>query len=844
MATNDKTVKVTLVAVAQPYIKGTNEAAAATRKLGRDIDGVSRDSKGLETSTKGAAGSIKGLGAAAGAIAGTALVSFMTDAVQAAGNLEQSIGGVNAVFGDTADQIHAFGEGSADAVGLSTNAFNELVTVTGAMLKNKGLEDFTQKSIDLVKVGADLSATFGGTAKDAVEALNAAMRGESDPIERYGISLNETAVNAELAAKGLDKLEGAALDQAKAQARIDIIMRQSADATGAFAREADTLQGQQQRLTAEWENAKAELGQALLPVLTDVMSALRGGVDVVVAVADAFEKIPGPVKAFAAALVGFRLLRGPVSSFLTGTIEDLRKTRLELDSTTKSVGRTDKAMRLLTAGTVVVGIASVARGLQDAAAAANVADVEVSGLAETLGQISSGGRLSGGIADIFRDEGGLLQAKEQFVGATEAIDRFATVAFDALSDSNYSKVIRFLQPGAEATLEKYITQIDQALAQMVAGGNIDGAQAALDSLLSGIDDPQVAEAARRRFVLFGEAVKGSGDEAKDAAPKVDTYAQQTQDLADKTQKAADLQKQLARAILDVSDAAVSADQAEADWQAAIDNATAALDENGRTATKSKQALDLTTEAGRNNQDALIAMRDAALANAEAMLQQGDETSKVKGKIEDAREEFIRVAEKMGLSKDAAKRMADEYGLTKGKVDNLKTAMDKIPEEVKSKVEMDTAAALRELAILKGALNENLDKTVTIRTRYVGSAGTSGIGTAKYGKGPLEFADGGHVSGAGTATSDSIPAWLSNGEYVVKAAAVDKYGKHFLDNLNAMRFADGGFVSRMQPSPSMDLDRLAAMISSGGSGLTVNVAGADPHRAAREVIDAWQWEVAR
>jgi hypothetical protein len=54
--------------------------------------------------------------------------------------------------------------------------------------------------------------------------------------------------------------------------------------------------------------------------------------------------------------------------------------------------------------------------------------------------------------------------------------------------------------------------------------------------------------------------------------------------------------------------------------------------------------------------------------------------------------------------------------------------------------------------------------------------------------------GGMVAGAGTATSDSIPAYLSNGEYVVKADAVDQYGIGFFDQLNAQKFADGGLVN--------------------------------------------------
>ena len=89
MATNDKTVKVTLVAVATPYAKGMNEAATATNKLGREIDGTGQK-------VGKASGALKGMAVAGAAVAGTALVAFLQDAVTAVGDLEQSVGGVNA----------------------------------------------------------------------------------------------------------------------------------------------------------------------------------------------------------------------------------------------------------------------------------------------------------------------------------------------------------------------------------------------------------------------------------------------------------------------------------------------------------------------------------------------------------------------------------------------------------------------------------------------------------------------------------------------------------------------------------------------------------------------------
>ena len=76
----------------------------------------------------------------------------------------------------------------------------------------------------------------------------------------------------------------------------------------------------------------------------------------------------------------------------------------------------------------------------------------------------------------------------------------------------------------------------------------------------------------------------------------------------------------------------------------------------------------------------------------------------------------------------------------------------------------------------------------------------------------KFAGGGLVSGPGSATSDSIPARLSAGEYVVRAAAVSQVGVAFLDSLNGLSagprfkggelaFAAGGLVPEVKVPPA-------------------------------------------
>jgi hypothetical protein len=64
---------------------------------------------------------------------------------------------------------------------------------------------------------------------------------------------------------------------------------------------------------------------------------------------------------------------------------------------------------------------------------------------------------------------------------------------------------------------------------------------------------------------------------------------------------------------------------------------------------------------------------------------------------------------------------------------------------------------------------------------------------------VKAASGGYVSGPGTPTSDSIPAMLSNGEYVISARAVQAAGVPMLDNINKM--ASGGMVSYNVPKMS-------------------------------------------
>lgn len=232
-------------------------ATSAVTAFNKTRDGAQAMRDGLDKASRAATLALGAITAAA------------WGAASAASEAEQAVGAVQSVFGSVSDDVLKQAESAAQAVGLSKQAYNQLASVLGAQLKNMGVSSsqLAAETDTLIRLGADLSATFGGTTADAVAALSSLMRGERDPIERYGVSIKAADIQARLASQGLSELEGEALRMAETQATLALLTEQTAAAQGQFGRETDTAAGQMQIARAEWDNAVAQLGEQLLPLL-------------------------------------------------------------------------------------------------------------------------------------------------------------------------------------------------------------------------------------------------------------------------------------------------------------------------------------------------------------------------------------------------------------------------------------------------------------------------------------------------------------------------------------------------------------------------------------------------
>ena len=264
----------------------------STDKTGPGVDSATKNVEKLGKAVSSTGATFKGVLAADQLQeASRRVYEFVNGSIKAASDLEQAVGGTEAVFKEATGQISDFAKTSAETVGLSEADFRNFTTIIGGQLKRMtGDLDFAaDKSIALTKVAADLAATYGGTTKEAMVAFSAALRGEADPAERFNLNLKVSAVQAKAVELGLAKSTATVSDAAKAQATYALIMDQASDALGQFNRENDSAAHKQQVATAEIENAKAALGEGLLPVFSSAASAVGN-------VAKAFGELPKPVQ--------------------------------------------------------------------------------------------------------------------------------------------------------------------------------------------------------------------------------------------------------------------------------------------------------------------------------------------------------------------------------------------------------------------------------------------------------------------------------------------------------------------------------------------------------------------
>lgn len=609
---------------------------------------------------------------------------------------------------------------------------------------------------------AAMATIFGS---DAVRGANILMEQGADGIRRYIAAVNDQGAAQRMAAKQTDNLKGD-IEQLK----------------GAF--ESAFIRGGQ--------GGNAGL-RSIVQDVTDLVNKFN----------DLSPATQANVVKFAALASGALLVGGGLVKVITTatslytSVTNVTKAFNDSAFASTSYGQrlssvASTATKASIALAAIAAAGQVAQSFQQQAAGANEAT-------KSLNAYIARGKDSKAVTDIMRDGFGSLDQQVSIL-SVDGFGKFGQALDNAASGFG------LFGKSLTDTSKDFFKEVDSGLAGLVSSGKTEQASKVFD---------QIAQSAERQGVSLAQvkdalpqyqaALDGVQVSAQSAAASTSELPPVAEASAKTAQDAADATKAWADELDGINSPALDARAAARAFEEAVDGVTSSIKDNGKT-------LDIHTEKGRKNQAALDAVAKAAIDQIGAMQANGASQGQLQSKLNTTRDRLIKAAEQFGMSRSAAKQYADQVlGIPASKTTTIKVnGVD------------GATRAVETLRLKIAGLN---GKTVTITQRVVnttaGHAGASTQGGTTRGE-----ATGGYITGPGTATSDSIPAWLSNGEFVVKAAAVSKYGPNLLHAINDMRYANGGLVGAAKFADGGEVDFSAIL------GLLRDVTTADDLNSAR------------
>lgn len=413
------------------------------------------DSKGAVTAVGDVSQAVGGLGSTIGDItktaAGFALGAAFTKAPgvlmslnDQAKNLELQAKKIQTVFGDQAPRVAEWAEESAGALGLTTREASNLAANMADLLIPMGFQrdvatDLATKTIGL----AGALSEWSGGAKSSAEVsdiLTKAYLGETDGLKALGISISAADITARLAAKGQEKLTGAALEQAQALAVQELVFEKSTDAQTAFANGADSNARKQAAASARIRELKEDIALGLQPAFIAVTALIAD--KVIPIVTDLAEKAIPKITAAAEQV-------GPVLAQVGAIIRDqiLPPLQMALEWFT---GNADA----MAAAAGALGAILVAVFLSWAAAAGAAAVATIAAAAPVIAIIAVIALLGAGIVLLVKHWDDLTAKYPQLAAASEAV----RAAFNAFVSWIRSDLVPTIQSIAE-TVTKVSTDV-------------------------------------------------------------------------------------------------------------------------------------------------------------------------------------------------------------------------------------------------------------------------------------------------------------------------------------------------------------------------------------------------
>lgn len=219
--------------------------AQATKQLSDEVNaggGPFQNALGKLGGIAKAGGKAISAGIAAGATGIAALTGKM---LNARAELEQQLGGSEAVFGQYATNIQNIAKNSYKNMGLSQNEFLAGANKMGSLYQGAGVsvQDSMKMSAEAIQRATDVASIMGIDTSFALESVAGMAKGNFTMMDNLGVAMNDTALNAYALQKGIGKTTQQMSMQEKVSLATQMFLEKTAKYAGNYAKENETLAG-------------------------------------------------------------------------------------------------------------------------------------------------------------------------------------------------------------------------------------------------------------------------------------------------------------------------------------------------------------------------------------------------------------------------------------------------------------------------------------------------------------------------------------------------------------------------------------------------------------------------
>ena len=263
-----------------------DDTADKAKDTGKSFDDLSSTGEKIESKlnkffngvAKVGAWSAKAVAVGVGA-ATTAMTALTTKALNMGGELEQNMGGSEAVFKEYAEGMQNSAKEAFSNMGLSASDFLATANKMGSLFQGAGfsIEESASLSTEAMQRAADVASIMGISTESAMEAIAGAAKGNFTMMDNLGVAMNDTTLNAYALSKGIEKSTSEMTNQEKIGLAMEMFMEKTSYAAGNYAKENETLAGSLGTAKAALSNFLSSAGD-----VESVVTAFSSAANVIV----------------------------------------------------------------------------------------------------------------------------------------------------------------------------------------------------------------------------------------------------------------------------------------------------------------------------------------------------------------------------------------------------------------------------------------------------------------------------------------------------------------------------------------------------------------------------------